>query len=79
MVRGAWWATVCGVAQSGTRLSDWTTITHLLRLVPPPQNWTPFPLTLLKNLVLNTFPLYLHISLSTRLIPSYPLTTLSFR
>ena len=79
MVRGAWWASVCGVAQSRTRLSNWTTTTHLLRLVPPPQNWTPFPLTLLKNFVLNTFPLYHHISLSTRSISSYPLTTLSFR
>ena len=31
--RGTWWATVCGVAKSQTRLSNWTTATYPKRRI----------------------------------------------
>ena len=38
MDRGAWWATVHGVAKSGTQLNDYTTATNL-RFTPTTRTW----------------------------------------
>ena len=37
----AWWATVHGVAKSHTRLSDFTSLLHLLSMAPPIRTFSP--------------------------------------
>ena len=49
----AWWATVHGVAKSHTRLSDFTSLLHLLSMAPPIR--TRPSLTLSQSLPLGSF------------------------
>ena len=37
MDQGAWWATVCGVAKSQTRLSDFSSLLHFIEKAMAPE------------------------------------------
>ena len=37
MDRGAWWASVCGVAKSQTRLSDFSSLLHFIEKAMAPE------------------------------------------